>query len=451
MKNLSTVGMMLLIASAAMGGPDLICSEITSATSFGSADGMVAYSFGTTVCNIGDAPVPYVATTDQHPLVSQSIYRLRDHRIEQIGIGFVRHTNIPLSGNACGLGCTPGGLNELGPGCSDTNSSLINGVQAMMGPRSEVNAFTSAYPYPFTSIGQGGDAVYKRVQVELGDVSDPGALYFAETQVIVPGETTAEARNNNVSYRQVVFTPGSATASLVGPTYSGQAAIYAWRDHGNGIGMPDEDVILTEANMPDSAERFVLGSRAEDLGADHWRYDYAIFNLNGERGIRQIGITLTGDPNAQILSTETHAPRYHDDLDSTIEHTDWSLNPGYEGMLETDTFDTNPDANAVRWGTMYGLAFVIQTRAFPSDQEGLGIGFFGPNEPSIAEYAYNAVSPAHGDNFCPADLNGDGVYNFFDVSLFIQQYNSGGDYNGDGETNFFDISRFINDFASGCP
>ena len=52
---------------------------------------------------------------------------------------------------------------------------------------------------------------------------------------------------------------------------------------------------------------------------------------------------------------------------------------------------------------------------------------------------------------CPSDLNCDGALNFFDISLFIQQYISGEDYNGDGVTDFFDVSVFISDFSAGCP
>ena len=441
----------LSLGSIACAGPDLICSEISGAVSYGFVDRKVAYSFGTTLCNVGDMPVSYTPTTNQHPLIVQSIYKLKDHRIEQIGIGFVRHTNIPLAGNACGLGCTPAGIDALGAGCSDTSSASINGVQLMMGPRTEVNAQTGVYPYPFTSMGQAGDAIYKRVQIELADVSDPDALYFVETQVIVPGELDASARNNNVSYRQVLFSAGSASATLVGPTYDQQPAIYAWRDHGNGIGIADDSVMIFARNMWKSEERFVLGSRATELDTDLWRYDYAIFNMNGERGIRQIEITLSGDPNAAILSTETHAPSYHDDLDDAIINTDWMLRPNYDGLLETDSFDSDPDANAVRWGTTYGFAYVIQTPAFPSEGEGLGIGFFVPGEPDLIEVFYPAISPVHRDIFCGADLNNDGNLNFFDVSLFLQDYNAGGDYNGDGSTDFFDVSRFLQDYLSGCP
>ncbi|PCI08594.1 hypothetical protein COB72_08055 [bacterium] len=53
---------------------------------------------------------------------------------------------------------------------------------------------------------------------------------------------------------------------------------------------------------------------------------------------------------------------------------------------------------------------------------------------------------------CPADTNCDGVINFFDISIFLAEFNGPDcDYNGDGECNFFDISAFLADFAAGCP
>jgi len=55
---------------------------------------------------------------------------------------------------------------------------------------------------------------------------------------------------------------------------------------------------------------------------------------------------------------------------------------------------------------------------------------------------------------CPADLTGDGVLNFFDISAFLSAFNSGdslADLNGDGIYNFFDVSDFLGAFAEGCP
>lgn len=58
------------------------------------------------------------------------------------------------------------------------------------------------------------------------------------------------------------------------------------------------------------------------------------------------------------------------------------------------------------------------------------------------------------DIFCPADLNGDGELNFFDVSAFLAAFaaqNPIADFNDDGFYNFFDISAFLAAFSAGCP
>ena len=49
---------------------------------------------------------------------------------------------------------------------------------------------------------------------------------------------------------------------------------------------------------------------------------------------------------------------------------------------------------------------------------------------------------------CRADIDGDGVLDFFDVSAFL----SGSmDFDGDGVFDFFDISAFLSAFLAGCP
>jgi hypothetical protein len=451
----SGLGLVLAMSASVSAGPDLICSEITSAASFGFADGRVAYSFGTTLCNIGDAELPWDANTNEHPLISQTLYKLKDHQLTQIGIGFVRHTTIPLAGNACGLDCTPAGFDALGVGCSDTSSSAINGAQGLMGPRSEVNAFTGDFPYPFTAINQTGDAIYKRLQVDLGDMSDPDALYFVETQVITSAETDAAIRNNNVSYRQVLFSPGSANASLTGPTYTQQPAIFAWRDHGNGIGIPDPDVLITQATIPNDGI-IHAGSRATDLDDGTWRYDYAIHNQNSSQGIGWIEHSLGVFGDAHALAFESVA--YHDDLDELIDDSDW-LTEFFDcdtyNLWFADGFVTNPLANEIRWGTTSSFSFITSTEPRKEVAYGLTIGYNIASAADGEPYFLNdidAVGPPSGEFcVCPADLNGDGTLNFFDVSAFIQLMASGGDYNGDGMSNFFDVSDYIQDFSAGCP
>ncbi len=55
---------------------------------------------------------------------------------------------------------------------------------------------------------------------------------------------------------------------------------------------------------------------------------------------------------------------------------------------------------------------------------------------------------------CPADFTGDGVLDFFDVSMFLSAYNDAdpiADFNADGMYDFFDVSAFISAYQAGCP
>lgn len=55
---------------------------------------------------------------------------------------------------------------------------------------------------------------------------------------------------------------------------------------------------------------------------------------------------------------------------------------------------------------------------------------------------------------CPADLNGDGVLDFFDVSAFLVAFNAMdpiADFNNDGFFDFFDVSSFLISYQAGCP
>ncbi|MHA7814611.1 MAG: GC-type dockerin domain-anchored protein [Phycisphaerales bacterium] len=55
---------------------------------------------------------------------------------------------------------------------------------------------------------------------------------------------------------------------------------------------------------------------------------------------------------------------------------------------------------------------------------------------------------------CPADLTGDGILDFFDVSAFLGAYNAmdpAADFTGDSVYDFFDVSAFLNAYNAGCP
>jgi len=69
-----------------------------------------------------------------------------------------------------------------------------------------------------------------------------------------------------------------------------------------------------------------------------------------------------------------------------------------------------------------------------------------------ADFAVQLLGP-RAKGSCPIDLNGDGVINFFDISLFIEYVSTQdprGDLNHDGQVDFFDIVLFLQLIAIGC-
>ncbi|MFG0300426.1 MAG: endonuclease [Phycisphaerales bacterium JB047] len=76
-----------------------------------------------------------------------------------------------------------------------------------------------------------------------------------------------------------------------------------------------------------------------------------------------------------------------------------------------------------------------------------------PGDVVVEDLTLNLIGEVAGSS-CPADLNGDGMLNFFDVSEFLGLYSSndpGADFTGDGELNFFDVSAFLGAYSAGCP
>lgn len=72
--------------------------------------------------------------------------------------------------------------------------------------------------------------------------------------------------------------------------------------------------------------------------------------------------------------------------------------------------------------------------------------FFDPATPGMS----NGVCVAE----CPADMNGDGALDFFDISAFLTAFgnqDSIADFTSDGVFDFFDISGFLAAFSAGCP
>lgn len=434
--------------------PDVICGSLDDVNHYGVVGDVRAYAIGTTACNAGDVNLNWVDGTPNHPVISCTIYRLLDGRLEQLGVTFVKHSFASLQGNACGFGCGSGGdFSHLGPGCSDPYGAGLNGGQTGLGPRSEINAYNGDFVYPFTTINQSGNAIFKRIQVPADAMPVAGALYFVEGQYVIKDEyqangdpyldpTTGRPTSyNNASYKRMSV-QASGAASTTGGTVRERAAIYAWQDHGNGVNMPDNSVMVEEVIVPGEGLMHVA-SKVTDLGDGTYRYDYAVHNQNSNLNVGSFSVPNPGDASGFYFSDIDH----HDGPDELISGADWAPQEGANSITwATDSFISNPNANAIRWGTMYNYSFV--SSAAPEMGE-VTVGMWvNPN------IQLTATLQVPGAGVCEADLTGDGNLDFFDISAFLNGFNTQdpiADFDNNGAWDFFDVSAFLNAFNAGCP
>ena len=375
-------------AAAQAVGPDVIVGELPDVsfyTSGGAIGGMHAWSVGTTSCNIGNQPLEWISSTNRHPVISQNMYRLMQGRFEQIGQAFLKHGFTALQGNVCGS-CTPHPNGTyLGVGCSDPYSSSLNGSQSGLGPKSQVNAATGWFPYPFANLPFSG-ALGRRLQARQTDIALPGALYFVASMYIAPDDIEAGNGNNNESYRRIGFN-ANFSLSLQGTTQRAKPAIQAWRDHGLGVDMPDPSVSIVNADVPGDG-RFILGCRVSDNGNGTWRYEYALQNFRSDRSGQAFSVPVPAGVN--VTNVGFHDVDYHSGEPYSL--TDWTPVVDSSGVTwATQTQAQNVNANALRWDTVYNFRF--DADAAPGSGS-VTLGLFKPGTPASIGIA--ATVPAGG-------------------------------------------------------
>jgi len=459
-------------AGSAMAAPgaDIITGDVTGVSRYGivgsSPNQITGYAIGTTSCNVGtpgSTPEPWISGNNQHPLVAQNMYRLKlvdgAPRFEQIGMSWLKHTFSTINNGICGT-CSGATGQQLAVGCSDPYWSSLNGDQSDLGPRSEVNAFTGAYPYPYVnSWQQTGNAAFKRFSMynrDLDPAQNAGARYFGEGHYISNNEAMLGNGINNASYREMLVGALNANGydiQFTSTTQRQKPAIIAWRD-------VDPTVTLQQVNVPGEGLLYVA-SKATDLGNGMWRYEYAVYNHNSHRSVGTFSVPVSAGVN--VANVGFHDVDYHSGEPYT--NTDW---PGVRGASEvswaTAAYDPafvapasipalqGGHANALRWGTLYNFRF--DADASPTTGA-VTLGLWRPGTAGSVQ-ASMPVPSVPPPPSCAGDANGDNNVDGADLSVLLSSFGgpaSGpgqGDFNNDGQCDGADLSVLLGQFGTTC-
>jgi len=356
-------------------GPDVIVGDLHNAASYPPSEGGIsAFAVGTFSCNIGNQPLLWIANTNQHPVIGQNAFRLKNGRFEQIGMSWLKHGFYALSLNLCGTCTVPSDGTRLNPGCADPYDAGLNGSQFGLGPRFEVNAATGYFPYPPSNPVWTG-MIARRLQIRNADI-DPaqnqGAIYFVDGQYVSPDDAAAGNKHNNASYRPASFSNvgGQYYLNLSGTTQRTRPAIQAWQD-------TDPTVQLRNIDITGDG-RLILAWKATELSAGMWHYEYALQNLNSDRCAQSF--TIQFPTSATVSNIGFHDVDHHSGEPLAI--TDWVYSTVFPGFLtwSTQTYSQNVSANALRWGTLFNFRFDSDAR--PETVNTVQIGLFKPGTPT---------------------------------------------------------------------
>lgn len=416
---------------------------------YGTSSGVAGWAVATTACNYGNIVAPWDGGTNDVPVIAQNLYRYKDGRFEQIGLSWLKHSFCAVSEPGCtGVNCQSTSCSTLGIGCADTYWADLNADADA--PRSEINATTGEYDYPFTLAPSGPSSIRGKIQVNPDDIDpnlNPGVYWFIEGQYVVTGESVFDTHLNNASSRQVRF-PSTTSCSGIGDTVDQLPAIMRWE-------ALDANATVVELYTDETGEggngttagRIHVGHAASDNGDGTWHYEFVAHNQNSHRSIGSFSIEVPDCAN--ISNVEYSGPKYHSG--ETISNDDWTWTHS-GGLLTFSTAAHNASNDstgpAIRWATMANFRFDADSAPVAGDLS-VGLWRSGPGSASLTVAAN--VPDCGQSGGCDEDVTGDGVVNVDDILAVIAGFGgSSGDVTGDGICNVDDILAVIAAFGSDC-
>jgi hypothetical protein len=182
---------------------------------------------------------------------------------------------------------------------------------------------------------------------------------------------------NNVSYRRynVSGTGSPFSFSPAAATQRTKAAISAWTGASLAEIKPD----------PANDGIGMIAYKVTNPSPGVWHYEYAIYNQNLDRAIQSFSVPI-GSGSTTLNNIGFHAPPQHPGwaADGTVGNSGYSSTPWQQSQTavsmtwSSETLAQNPNANAIRWGTMYNFRFDSNR---PPQNINATVGFFKTGAP----------------------------------------------------------------------
>jgi hypothetical protein len=140
----------------------------------------------------------------------------------------------------------------------------------------------------------------------------------------------------------------------------------------------------------------ILGTKVSSLGGGMWHYEYALHNLNSHRSAASFSVAVPSQ--GVVTNIGFHDVDYHSG--EPFVATDWAVSQS-GGLLtwQTEPFASNPNANALRWGTLYNFRFDANV---PPVSGAATIGLFRPGTPGTVDVATAVPTICNSSGTCEA-------------------------------------------------
>lgn len=332
-------------------GLDVALYNVDSLVSVGRTgtypNGVNGLSLRTTSCNVGTVNIPWDAPMQvNHPVIAMNVFRLKDGHFEQIGWSWLKHGFLATNSNGCGTCQNPGTSALLGVNCSDTYGTGNNSDRFYLGERKEVNAFTGVWTCQnsyFSNYlpdcvrrnnGTGLDAVAHRLRVLDADLGNSGAQYYYEAYYICQNDIN---KYNNIASRlaSTTWSGSQWNFQTLDSQQTPGPAIFRWGD-------------MNSTAAPRTEGDVIVAVSVTSLGGGMYHYEYALYNLDLDRQIREFRVPLPAGANVQHMG-------FHDIDDVTTN--EWTPSVGSNALIWTSPVFGSSTANPLMYASLFNFWF----------------------------------------------------------------------------------------------